>query len=137
MRQVENSAPYLLIAAMFLFLGAASGAAQAANMPVQQAASKARAMKAPANGGGEGKVLAPKESLTGTISIVDTTQGLLIVTGSNGVPYNFHVTRRTQIMVGGQKAAMDDLSNQVNKQVTIEFVPRTGGNFASSVEVSG
>ena len=40
-------------------------------------------------------------------------------------------------MVGGQKAAIDDLSNQVNKQATIEFVPRIGGNVANSVEVNG
>jgi hypothetical protein len=118
MRQIEKSIPYVLLAMMFIFLGAASGAAQ------QKVT-------------GQGKSLAPKETLTGTISMVDKTQDLVVVTGSNGVPYNFRVTRSTRITISGNKAGIDELANQLNKQISVEFIPKTGGNFASSMEVGG
>ncbi len=142
MKQIKKFIPHVLILVTFLFLGAAPGFAQPAQAPApapaQKAVSKARAAhKAPARVVGEGKVLGPKETLSGTLSIADTTQNLVIVTGANGIPYSFRVTRATKISVGGQKATIDELANQVNQQITVEFVPRSGGNFASSVSVGG
>jgi hypothetical protein len=138
MRQIEKSIPYVLLAALCFFLGAASGVAQQTKMPTQKAVSKARMMHtAPAKVIGPGKVLAPKETLSGTVSMVDATQNLVVVTGANGIPYDFQVTRGTRITVAGQKSGIDGLADQVNKQISVEFVPRAGGNFAESIEISG
>ena len=138
MRQIERSIPYVLVSALFLFLGTASGVAQQTKTPSQKAVSKARVMrKVAAKVTGQGRVLAPKETLSGTVSMVDKAENLVVVAGANGIPYDFHVSRNTRITVSGQKAGIDELAGQVNRQISVEFVPRTGGNFAEQIGISG
>jgi len=75
------------------------------------------------------------ETLSGTISTVDAEKKLVVVTGPNGVPYNFTVSGGTKITVGGNKAKLSDL--QTGKQASVSFVPaKKRGNLAKSIEVS-
>jgi invasion protein IalB len=134
--RTERSIPCILIAALFLFLGAASGVAQQKTSPATKPAAKSQTMKKPhAELAGAGKVLGPKETLSGTISRVDTTNNLIVLTGTNGVPYNFRVTKGTRITISGKKAGLGELSAQANAQASVQFVPRSKGNFAESITV--
>lgn len=80
--------------------------------------------------------LAKEEKIIGTVAILGNEGELLTVTGSNGVPYDFILTRHTQIKIAGKSAKLADLKDQANKQATIEFVPMSNGNLAKAVDVS-
>lgn len=67
--------------------------------------------------------LARAQSLSGTIIMFSNEKRLLVLTGSNGVPYSFRVTKRTHVKVAGNLTKLEDLSDHLNKQATIEFVP--------------
>jgi hypothetical protein len=72
------------------------------------------------------------ETMSGTVSSVDAEKHLLVVSGSDGVPYNFTVNKGTKIMSGGSKAKLDDLQG---KQVSVNFVDmKKKGDWAKSVE---
>lgn len=72
------------------------------------------------------------ESMSGTVSSVDASKHLLVVSGSDGVPYNFTVNKGTKITSGGSKAKLDDLQG---KQVSVNFVDmKKKGDWAKSVE---
>ena len=74
------------------------------------------------------------ESMSGTVSSVDADKHLLVVSGSDGVPYNFTVNKGTKITSGGSKAKLSDI--QQGKQVSVNFVDmKKKGDWAKSVEV--
>jgi hypothetical protein len=79
---------------------------------------------------------AKAEKITGTVSKLGNEGELLTLTAANGVPYDFIVTRHTQIKIAGKSAKLADLKDQVNKQAGIEFVPMSNGNLAKAVDVS-
>jgi hypothetical protein len=77
---------------------------------------------------------AKAETMSGTISSVDADKHLLVVSGSDGVPYDFTVSKGTKIMSGGSKAKLSDL--QQGKQVSVNFVDmKKKGDWAKSIEV--
>lgn len=72
------------------------------------------------------------ESMSGTVSSVDESKHLLVVNGSDGVPYNFTVSKGTKITSGGSKAKLGDLQG---KQVSVSFIDmKKKGDWAKSVE---
>src|SRR5690242_1424579 len=72
------------------------------------------------------------ETVSGTVSAVDADKHLLVVSGSDGVPYNFMVNKGTKITSGGSKATLSDLQG---KQVSVKFVDmKKKGDWARSVE---
>lgn len=78
------------------------------------------------------------QELSGNISLVDAGQKVVVVTDSNGIPFDLKVTGRTKIQVNGQKASLDSLSDQTNKQATVKY--RDGlnrGLIAESIEIGG
>lgn len=80
---------------------------------------------------------AASETLSGTLSAVDADKKVVVVNGSNGVPYDFTVSGATKITVGGSKAKLADLSGNTNKQATVTFMAeKKRGNIARSIEVT-
>jgi hypothetical protein len=77
------------------------------------------------------------ESLSGTIQMVVADQNLLVINGPNGVPYDLKITPKTVIVVGNKAGTIETLSGAVGKQVSVGFVPKREGNFATRVEVAG
>jgi len=121
--------------AVVLF-GAISGVAQ--DQPAAQDQSAATpAASSPKPAKHHAMAAASTETLSGTLSVVDADKKLVVVNGSNGVPYNFMVTGGTKITVGGSKAKLADLSGDTNKQATVMFVAqKKRGNMAKSIEVT-
>lgn len=115
---------------LLLFLGVISVVAQETEKPAAGASQEAE-KSAPAP---KAKAAAKSETISGTVTTV--SKELLILTSSNGIPYNFKLTRGTRIKVGGQKAKADDLAAQTGKQASVEFLPLRTGNMARSIEVS-
>lgn len=77
------------------------------------------------------------ESLSGTIQMVVTDQNLLVVSGPNNVPYDLKITPKTVIVVGDKAGTIQSLVGEKGKSVSVGFVPRRDGNFATRVEVAG
>jgi hypothetical protein len=117
---------------LFVLLGAVSLAAQDQQAaPAESAKPEKMAMPA------KHAMMAAPETLSGTISMVDADKKIVVVTGSDGVPYDFMVSKATKIMVGGNKAMLNDLSGQTSKQASVTFMAeKRKGNIAKSIEVT-
>lgn len=79
----------------------------------------------------------PAENLSGTIESVDPAQHLVIVKDANGVPFDLVVGQRTRIESGDQTMKLGDLSSDVNKNVSIQFVPEARGDVARTIQLQG
>jgi hypothetical protein len=128
----------LLIPALFLFFGIAFAQAQQEQAPPLKRPAKtqkARAHeKAPAGAElGFGKA----ESLSGALTMVDSAGKLVVVMSANGVPFDFQVTPKTRIVVGGKATTLADLEGQIHKDVLVDFTPERTGNVAQQIKVAG
>jgi hypothetical protein len=134
MAMKEKMLTLVAVFAVVLF-GAISGVAQ--DQPAAQDQSAATPATSPKPAKHHAMAAASTETLSGTLSTVDADKKLVVVSGSNGVPYDFMVTGGTKITVGGSKAKLADLSGNTNKQATVKFVAeKKHGNMAKSIEVT-
>lgn len=84
------------------------------------------------------KYAAGVQSLSGTVAMVEAQQKVVVVTDSNGTPFNFMVGKGTKIEVNGKKGTLDDLGGQSNQQVSVKYRDRLDkGLTAVSIEVGG
>jgi hypothetical protein len=79
----------------------------------------------------------PPESLSGTVSMVDRKEDLLVVNGPDGVSFDMTITPRTRIWSGDRKVLLQDLDQYRNKQVSVRFVPERRGDVAESIRITG
>ena len=79
----------------------------------------------------------PSENLSGTITMADSKQDLVVVTGPDGVPFDMTITPRTHIWSGNRKVSLEDLEQYRNKHVSVHFVPERLGDVAESIRISG
>jgi hypothetical protein len=133
MAMKEKTLTLVAVLALVLF-GAISGSAQ--DQPAAQSAAPAAAD----NGAKPAKhhaMAAESETLSGTLTTVDADKKIVVVSGSNGVPYDFMVSGATRIKVGGNKAKLADLSGDTSKQATVTFMAeKKRGNMARTIEVT-
>ena len=132
----RNSLRVLILAAALALMAGSSAFAQTGKRarPAQtaMAAEQATSSQQVANQG-----FGVPESLSGTIQMVVADQNLLVVNGPNGVPYDLKITPKTVIVVGNKAGTIETLAGAIGKQVSVGFVPRREGNFATRVEVAG
>ncbi|MGH9445678.1 MAG: hypothetical protein ACRD3O_08130, partial [Terriglobia bacterium] len=86
----------------------------------------------------EARYQAGVHTLSGTLSTVDPNSKLLVITNSNGIPFDFVVTHFTRIDVNGKRGNLSALADQANQQVTVRY--RDGlrrGLMAQSVQLGG
>lgn len=127
------------------FLGGVSAFAQQAGGGTQQAQPKANTVHHALHHAAHHHAANPNakyqmgvHTLSGKISTVDTNGKLLIVTGPDGTPFDFVVTRGTRIQIKGQKSSLANLADQANQQVTIKYRDHLQrGLVAQSVDVAG
>jgi hypothetical protein len=137
----------LIVVSLLAFLGGASAFAQQAGGAAQQSTPPSstahHAMHHAAHHAHHAanqyaKFEAGLHTTTGKLSTVDANGKLLIVTGDDGTPFDFKVTRATRIEVNGQKSTLADLSGKTDQQVTVKFRDDlTHGLVARSVDISG
>jgi hypothetical protein len=82
-------------------------------------------------------VLASAEEISGTIGFVGPSNKEVTLIGANGVPYDFQLTRRTEVGLAGGTINASELAQESHKQATIRFLPTAQGNLAQSVDISG
>jgi hypothetical protein len=63
------------------------------------------------------------------------TDSVQAVPAPGQTEYTFRVTTSTRIQVNGHSATLAELASLHNQEVTVDFIPRRSGNFASSIEV--
>ena len=128
---MKKTLPLLMALLTFVFFGTAMAATpktqKAKETPVtQKTAPAAKAMVR----------MAPAETISGTLEMVAPHKRLMIVTDSAGTPFDFRVTRATHIAVSGKNVRLSDLWHDVNKSVSVKFVPLRSGDVARSIKVS-
>lgn len=79
----------------------------------------------------------PPETLSGKITLVDSDQKLVVVQTADGVPYDIDVTARTLIKSGDQSVALKDLTQDMNKTVSVSFIPERRGDVAKKIQIGG
>jgi len=79
----------------------------------------------------------PAETLSGKIVMVNPTLNLAVVKGPDGIPFDMIVTHSTRITSGRQTLKLPDLSLDMNKSVSVKFVPERKGDVARSIQVNG
>jgi hypothetical protein len=77
------------------------------------------------------------ETLSGTILTVDPNKNLVVVKTSDGVPFDMDITAKTRIKSGDRTMALKDLTQDVNKQVSVNFVPERRGDVARTIRIGG
>lgn len=79
-------------------------------------------------------VAAKQETISGTLTIVSSDEGLIFVKSSEGITYDFKISSATKIVAGDRKLKFDELAPEVGKQVEVTFLPLRGaGNKALTV----
>lgn len=79
----------------------------------------------------------PRETLSGKITMVLPDRNVVVVQTPDGVAYDMDVTAKTRIQFGDRSIAIKDLMGNMNKQVSVEFIPERRGDVARSIKVSG
>jgi hypothetical protein len=79
----------------------------------------------------------PPETLSGTITMVDRAQKLLVVQDPDKVTFDMVVTPKTHIKSGNESLTLQDLSRYQNQNVSIKFVPERRGDVAESIRIKG
>jgi len=129
----EKMLTLVAVFAIVLF-GAISGVAQDPSAAQAAAPATGKATKPMKH---HAMAAAASETVSGTITAVDTDKKIVVVSGSNGVPYDFTVGGATKITVGGSKGKLADLSGATNKQATVTFMAeKKRGDIAKSIEVT-
>ena len=105
-------------------------------MPAMRAADKAATGVHPKAASSNG-VLAPPETLTGKIVMVDPASRLVIVKDSQGTTFDMVVTKTTQLRSADRPLRLKDLAADTNKTVSVRFVPERSGDIARSIKISG
>jgi hypothetical protein len=78
----------------------------------------------------------PQENLSGKIVMVSPAQKLVVIQTQDGVPFDMDVTAKTRIKAGDRAIALKDLMQDINKPVSVQFVPERRGDVAKSIRIS-
>jgi|SRR5579863_2658048 len=78
----------------------------------------------------------PAENLSGKIIMVNPAQNLVVVQTPDGVPFDIDVTAKTRIRAGDHSLALKDLTQDIDKPVSVQFVPERRGDVAKSIRIS-
>jgi hypothetical protein len=106
-------------------------------IPFTAAARSAAIAKTTAKTPAEVRNVWPPETISGTIASVDPDTKLVIIETQDGVPFDMILTPATRIQSGGQRLKRSDLSQDINKNVSIRFVPERRGDVAQSIRIIG
>lgn len=79
----------------------------------------------------------PAENLSGKIITVKPAQKLVVVKGSDGVPFDMLITPKTRITHGGQAVSLKDLGQFQNASVSLRFIPERRGDVAEWMRIGG
>jgi len=132
---MKNRISLLLTALVLVLLGAMTTMAQDQPAAQSQESSAPATTTAKKHAKAGASYAVKPETLSGTISSVDADKHLVVVSSSDGIPYDFMVGKGTKITAGGSKAKLSDLQN--GKQVSVSFVAeKKKGNLARSIEVT-
>jgi hypothetical protein len=78
----------------------------------------------------------PAETLKGTIEMVDPDMKLVVVKDASGVPFDFRVNHFTRIGTRRVSSGLGELKPDVNRMVSVQFVPERRGDVARSIELT-
>lgn len=149
MRKITRLVPMVLTFVLTLAVGMSLAASTpASKTSTDKAAMKAHVQSKPSANQNHAKseakpaaektkhALASAEDLSGTIAMVDPSDREVTLIGSNGVPYDFKVTKKTEVELTNKKIGINDLTSESHKQATVHFVPRSDGNLAEEIPIT-
>jgi hypothetical protein len=131
----DNRFAALLFAFVLAFGVGLCAAKTSSTTPAAKTTPKAMHQKAKADHSQKSLVLATPENLSGSIAAVYPSERVISVVGTNGVPYDFRVTKKTQIEMANQKVTLAELKNDLHDPASIHFVPQANGNRAETIQI--
>jgi hypothetical protein len=131
----DNRFRVLLFAFVLAFAVGVCAAKTSSSVPASKTAPQAMHQKAKADHSQKSLVLAAPENLSGTIAAVYPSDNVISVVGTNGVSYDFRVTKKTQIERANQKVSLAELKNDLHDPASIHFVPQANGNRAETIQI--
>lgn len=126
MTRTRTSSTLAIAACAFMLaipLTAAGGSAEKTNKKIAANASRRTAWKS--------------ETLSGKITTVAPDQHLLVFETPEGVPFDMVVTDATRIKAGDQHIRLEDLQQDLNRNVSVTFTPERRGDVATSIKTNG
>ena len=79
-------------------------------------------------------VLPKVETISGTLTIVNSDEKTIYVTTGEKMTYDFKISPATKIAAGDRQLKFADLAGQIGKQIEVVFRPLRTGNAAIAVE---
>lgn len=77
------------------------------------------------------------EILSGKITMVDPNQKLMVMQTPDGVAFDMVVTPHTRMRLGDHATTLKDLTQDVNKPISVRFIPERRGDVAESIQIGG
>jgi hypothetical protein len=77
------------------------------------------------------------ETISGKIITVDPGNNLVVIKTADGTPFDLDVTSHTRINTSDRSVALKDLIMDLNKQVSVKFIPERRGDVAESIRITG
>ena len=76
------------------------------------------------------------EVMYGKIAMVDTQNHVVVVKDdSSGIPFDLEIKPDTEILSGDNHVALDQLKDDISRDVTVEFLSERSGDVARSIRV--
>lgn len=75
------------------------------------------------------------QTLSGTITLVDPAQKLVVVRTQAGVPFDVDITPHTRLENGNRRISLQTLNRDVSQQVQVKFIPERHGDVAAWIKV--
>ena len=79
----------------------------------------------------------PPETLSGKIANVDPERKLVMVKSPDGTFYDMVVTAKTRIKSGDRAVTLEDLTQDMNRSVSVKYTPERRGDMANSIRIGG
>lgn len=77
------------------------------------------------------------ETFSAKIDMVDPAKRLVVLKTPDQVTYDIVVTAATKIESGSQPLTLKDLSQDKNRNVSVNFTPERRGDVARSIQIGG
>jgi len=89
------------------------------------------------NGQATATTKAPREKVTGTITMVDSARRMMTIKDASGNDIQMRVNKSTHIMAGSRQLTLQDLASDVNKSASVTYVQRAHGDVARRIRIQG
>lgn len=121
--RTKTSSLYCVLAAVLIGTPVMCGA----NKPSSNAHPKSAAARG---------VLGPAETLNGKIVMVDPKSNLAVIKNAQGTTFDLVATKAAHLQSADRTVHLNDLNADINKPLSVTFIPERSGDIARLIKLS-